>query len=160
MPGLGVISLGTQKEVDGVAVAVDRPVLVLPLAVDLHVGLVHPPASTDRALAPTKHRRQHRRHLDRPAMQRGVIDEDPALSHHLLDVSKAQRIGRIPMHTHQHHFQRVMHPLNHLAQRFNNPCTVKLHQLTLPARAYRDRTRMATCQPTPGYASPRLCARG
>ena len=41
-PGCGVISLGAQQEVDGVAIAVDRPVQVLPLAAELHAGLVHP----------------------------------------------------------------------------------------------------------------------
>ena len=100
MPGLQRGSRGAQQEVDGVAVAVDRPVQALPLAVDLHVGLVHPPTQADWALAPTEHGRQHRQHLDQPAMQRGVIDEDPALGHHLLDVPKAQRIGRIPAHAH------------------------------------------------------------
>ena len=34
------------------------------------------------------------------------LDEDPALGHHLLDVAKAQRIGHVPAHAHQHHFQR------------------------------------------------------
>ena len=58
---------------------VDRPVQVLPLAADLHVGLVHPPTQANWALAPTDRGRQQRQHLDRPAMQRAVIDEDPAL---------------------------------------------------------------------------------
>ncbi len=139
-PGRGVVSLGAQQEVNGVAVVVDRPVQVLPLAADLDIGFVHSPALTDRALAPTDHDRQHRQHLDRPAMQRGVIDEDPTVGHHLLNVPKAQRIGRIPTHAHQHHFQRAVHPLNHSAQRFKHLRTVKIHRLTLPARAYCDRT--------------------
>jgi hypothetical protein len=139
-PGRGVISFGAQQEVDSVAVAVDRAVQVLPLAADLHVGLVHPPASTHRTLAPAERSSQHRQHFHRPAMQRGVIDEDPALGHHLLDVSKAQRVGRVPTHAHQLHFERVVHTLNHSAQRFDHLRTVKLHRLTLPARAYRDRT--------------------
>jgi hypothetical protein len=71
-----VITLGAQQEVVGVAVAVHRTVQVLPLAADLHLGIVHSPASTYWALAPTKHRHQYRQHLDRSAMQRGVIDED------------------------------------------------------------------------------------
>ena len=62
----GVISLGAQQEVNGVAVAIDRPIQVLPMAADLDVGFVYSPASTDRALAPTKHRRQHRKHRKRP----------------------------------------------------------------------------------------------
>ena len=31
-----------------------------------------------------------------PAVQLGVIDEDAALGHHLLDVSNAQRVGHVP----------------------------------------------------------------
>jgi len=90
--------LGAQQEVDGVDFAVRRTVQVLPLAAGLHVGLAHSPASTHRALAPKKLCHQYRQHLDRPAMQRGVIDEDTALGHHLLDVSKVRR---------------VVHPLSH-----------------------------------------------
>ena len=42
-----------------------------------------------------------------------------------------------------------MHPLNHSAQRFNNLRTVKLHRLTLPARAYRDRTALGALPDQP-----------
>ena len=38
LPGSGVVSLGPQEKVDGVAVAVNRPVQILPLAGDLDVG--------------------------------------------------------------------------------------------------------------------------
>jgi hypothetical protein len=90
------ISLGTQKEVDGVAVAINCPVQALPRTADLHVGFAHPPTQADWARAPTERGRQHRQHLDRPAGQRGVIDEDAALGHHFLNVAKAQRTGRVP----------------------------------------------------------------
>ena len=123
-------STGSLQDINGVAVAIDRPVQVLSLAADLRVGLVHSPASTDQVLAPTKHSRQHRQHLDRPAVQRGVIDKDAALGHQLLDVAKAQRVGRLQPHAHQHHFQRVVHPLSHSSQRFKYLRTVKLHRLT------------------------------
>ena len=53
-PGCGVVWLGAQQEVNGVAVAVDRPLQLPPLAADLHVGLVHPPTQADWALAPTR----------------------------------------------------------------------------------------------------------
>jgi hypothetical protein len=39
--------------------------------------------------------------LDRPSVNRGVIDQHPALGHHLLDVAQAQRVGRAPAHAHQ-----------------------------------------------------------
>ena len=92
-PGCGVISFGAQQEIDCIAVAVDRAVQVLPLACDLDVGLIHPPTQADWALAPAERSCQHRQQFHRPAMQRGVIDEDPAFGHHLLDLAKAQRVG-------------------------------------------------------------------
>ena len=36
--------------------------------------------------------------------------------------------------------KRLHYPLDHLAQRFAHLRAIKLHRLTLPARAYRDRT--------------------
>ena len=61
-------------------------------------------------------------------MRRGVIDEDPALGHHLLDVSKAQRVCRVPMHANQQRYERVVHLLNHSAQRFAHLRGVELHR--------------------------------
>lgn len=121
--GCGMVSLGTQQKVDGVAITVDRPVQALPPAAGLHVSFVHSQASTDRALAPAKPRRPHQQHLDQPAMQRRVTNEDSALGHHLLDVQKAQRTGRVPAHAHQYHFQRVVQSLAYPAQHFNHSCT-------------------------------------
>jgi hypothetical protein len=109
------VAVSAKQEVDRVAGAVDGPVQVLPLATDLDVRLVHPPTCADRTLASAKHRRQHRQDLDRPTMYRGVIDKDAALGgHHLFDVPQAQRIGRVPANADQHHFQRVVQPLDHL----------------------------------------------
>ena len=42
-----------------------------------------------------------------------VINEHAPLGHHLFDVAQAQRVGRVPG---QHHLQRIVHPLDHLAQ--------------------------------------------
>ena len=36
-----------------------------------------------------------------------LIDVNTALLHHLLDVTKAQRVGDVPAHAGEHHFQRV-----------------------------------------------------
>jgi hypothetical protein len=89
----GVIALGSQQEIDGGAALVDRAIPVLSLASDLDVGLVHSPALSDGSLAPAERSCKHRQHFHWPAMQRGVIDENSALGHHLLDLAKAQRVG-------------------------------------------------------------------
>ena len=114
------VTAGTKQEVDGVASAVDRPVQIPPLTGDFDVGFIHAPAQADRALALSKRRSQDRQDLDRPAVDGGVIDEDAALGHHLLDVTKAQRIGGVPACADQHHFHGVVQPLDDLAKRVDH----------------------------------------
>jgi len=46
----------------------------------------------------------------------GVIHKDPALLHHLFQVPKAERRSCVPANARQHHFQRIVQPLGHLAQ--------------------------------------------
>jgi len=50
-------------------------------------------------------------------MNRGVINAHATLGHHLLDVAQALRVGNVPAHAHQHHLDRIVHPLDDLAQR-------------------------------------------
>jgi hypothetical protein len=135
-----VVPLCAKQEVDRVTVPVDRPVQILPFARDFDISFVRSPTSTHRALATAKHCAGYRQDFDGLAVHGGVIDTHTALGHDLLDVTQAQLICSVPAHAHQHYFQRVVHPLDHLAQRFNHLRTVNLHQLTLPARAYCDRT--------------------
>lgn len=111
-----VISLCAKQKVDRIAVAIDRSVQILPLASEPDVRFVHPPARADGAFAPSERGYQHRRDLDRPAMDGGVINDNAALGHHFLNVPQAQRIGRVPANTREHHLQRVVHPLDHLTQ--------------------------------------------
>ena len=113
----GDVSMRPKQEVDGVASAVDRPVQILPLTGDFDVGFIHAPAQADRALALSKRRSQDRQDLDRPAVDGGLIDEDAALGHHLLDVTKAQRIGGVPACADQHHFHGVVQPFEKLLRR-------------------------------------------
>ena len=53
--GSCVISLGALQKVDRIAVAVDRPAQILPLAGDLDVGLIHSPARANEAFAPSEY---------------------------------------------------------------------------------------------------------
>ena len=66
--------------------AVYRPVQVFLLAADFDVGLVHSPARADWLLALAKHRCERRHHLDRPSVNRGVVDRHPALAHRLFKI--------------------------------------------------------------------------
>jgi len=78
-PGRSQISLGGEKEVNRIARAVDGAVEIFPLARNFDVGIIHAPASSHGALAPTEHGGKNRQHLDRPAMNRDVIHENTAL---------------------------------------------------------------------------------
>ena len=93
-PRCSEVLVRAHQEVDRVAGAAHRALQVLPLAAGRDVSFVHPPARADRALAPAKHRGQDRQHLDRPPMNRGVIDHHTSLRHYLFDLPQAQRVGR------------------------------------------------------------------
>ncbi|MFM9428955.1 hypothetical protein RCH10_005433, partial [Variovorax sp. GrIS 2.14] len=45
----------------------------------------------------------------------GVIDHNPTLGHHLLDLSQAQRVRRLPANAHQLHLNGVVQPLQNPA---------------------------------------------
>jgi len=151
----GVVAVRAQQEVDRLAGLVDRAVKILPLASNLDVGRVHAPAQPDGALAPTKHQRQrqhrHRQHLDRPPVNRRVVDGDAALSHHLLKVAQAQQIRRIPAHALQHDFQRVVQSLDNLAQRVVHGLRRGFrHLLTIADTRYCNRTLVNVKRPEQG----------
>ena len=80
-------------------------------------------------------------------MDSGVIDEHASLGPHLFDVAQAQRIGRVPVHADQHHLDRVMQPLDHLAQRLDHP----RHHVVSSGSGYQ-RRNIAT-EPGSGRAS-------
>src|SRR5450756_1596870 len=77
------------------------------LPADLDIGFVQAPTladSTDAsfALPFTKGFLQHRDQLDDPAVNRGMIDEQAALLHHLFEIAQTQGVGDVPPHAEQH----------------------------------------------------------
>ena len=115
-PRRGVVPFGAKQKVDRVADLVDCSVQVLPLAADLDVGFVHPPAIADRQLTPATHRREHRQHLHRPAMDRRVVDRHSTLGHHFFEMPQAQRVRHVPANAHQHDLHRIVQPADHFPQ--------------------------------------------
>jgi hypothetical protein len=85
---------------------------------------------------PTEHRCKHGQDLYRPAVNRRVVDAHAPFRHHLLDVTKAQRVCGIPAHAYEHDLQRVVNSPDHLAQRIDH----RHHRLSVPPAAYCDRT--------------------
>jgi hypothetical protein len=102
--GCGCIWPGREQEIYGIALAIDCALQVLPSASDLEVGLIHPPALAHGTLASAERYGEHRQYLQHPAMHCGMVNEDSAFLHHLLDVTQAQR---------------VVHPLDHPGQRLD-----------------------------------------
>jgi superfamily I DNA/RNA helicase len=49
-------------------------------------------------------------------MHSDLINANASLLHHFLNMAKAQRVSHIPAHASQHHFKRVVKPLEDLAQ--------------------------------------------
>jgi len=109
------VTLGSEQEVHRIANLVDSAVQVFPFAGDFDVGFIEPPTRPNRALAVAKDECQDREYFQRPAVYGKVIDKDTALLHHFFQMAKAQRVSRVPTRAHQHHFQRVVQPLENLA---------------------------------------------
>jgi hypothetical protein len=86
-PGRSLVPSGSKQKINGVYRLVDSPVEIPPLTPDPNVGLVHPPALADRPFAPSKRLLQDRQQLERPTMNRRMIDRNPALGHHLLKMT-------------------------------------------------------------------------
>ena len=85
-------------------------------------------------------------------MHSGVVNENTALLHHLLNVAQAQRVGHIPAHAGEHHFQRIVEPNEHLAQGTNNRTLAEIkHELDCGLRLLRQ-NRIST-PPTPALVA-------
>jgi hypothetical protein len=92
-----LVSVGRQQEVDGLTVPVDSAVEISPLALDLDVRLVHPPALAYRALVTFPECGfQLRREFLSPAADVGMVDFDATLYHHLFQIPVAERVSQVP----------------------------------------------------------------
>jgi len=67
------------REVDDLALLVDRAVEVFPHALDLDVGLIHAPAAADGRLCFSGHLLNERQGTDRPPVDRQMVDPRRAL---------------------------------------------------------------------------------
>ena len=69
----GLVAMRPQQEIDSVTCLVDGTVQILPLALDLDVGLVHPPASAGLAPGAPERLLEDGQQLDRSAVHGRVI---------------------------------------------------------------------------------------
>jgi hypothetical protein len=84
-------------------VLVDRPVDEAPRAVDLDVGLVDEPAVTGRVPGEPGGVGQQRGEPLHPAVDRHVVDLDPAFAEQFLHVAVGQAVAQVPAHRHHDH---------------------------------------------------------
>jgi hypothetical protein len=115
------IAFGGQQEVDGVSLLVNGTIPIPVLVADIDVRLVQTPTLADRADAPfalpfTEGFLQDRDQLDDLAVNRGMIDEQAALLHHLFEIAQTQRVGDIPPDAQQHNVQWKSQPLDHASR--------------------------------------------
>ena len=90
------VSSGGHEHIDHLAELVDRSIDVAPPAGDLHIRLVDLPAVTDGMPTRPSGVGQQRREPQHPAVDRDVVDLDPALGQQLLDVAVGQAEAQLP----------------------------------------------------------------
>ena len=71
---------------------------------------------------------ERRQHLGGPPVNGRVIDRHATFGHHLLQMPQAQRVGYVPAHANQDHFNWIMQPLKNAAQRFVHRFLFRAHQ--------------------------------
>src|SRR5262249_53319637 len=81
------------------------PIQLAPRSLDRGRGLVHPPGARHGALAAVKGLFQWGAVFDHPALERRVVDGDPAFFQELFHLAIAQGIRHIPSHAREDHLR-------------------------------------------------------
>ncbi len=110
--GGACIPLGSQQEVDRLALLADCPIQILPGALDLDVGLIHPPAGTDGVLVLSKGFFQQWQKPHRSAIDRGMVNDHTTFLLHFFKMTIAQGIGGVPANANKDHVDRKSHPFS------------------------------------------------
>src|SRR5215831_21409175 len=90
-----------QQKVHGLAVLIHGAIEIVPLAFDLHVGLVHAPADPHRTFPAMKRLFQQGTVFHHPALDSRMVDRYAALLHEFFYMPVAQGIGHVPPHPHE-----------------------------------------------------------
>jgi hypothetical protein len=90
------IALGCEEKIDRIAMFVDGPVKIAPLATDLDIGFVDPDRATMRLAEETQSLLDQGRIRQTPSIDGAVIDFKSAFQDRLLDIPVTQRIAQIP----------------------------------------------------------------
>ena len=93
-----LVALGAEQEVDGLAGAVDGAIQVAPLPVDPEVGLVDVPRPAAGPQVAARALLELGGEALDPAVHGRVVDLDPAVGEHALEVAVADRELQVPAH--------------------------------------------------------------
>src|SRR5208282_4803656 len=117
--GRGRVLLGREKEVEGGAGGIHRPVKVTPLAFHPDVGLVHPPTVAGR-FEPRVQTSFHFRGVTMyPSPHRDVIGVQAPLGQQLLHVTVGKREAQVPADRKQDHLRFKLAPLEQSGNRWD-----------------------------------------
>jgi len=112
MQGRCLVALGRQQKIDRFAFFVSGAIEIFPDALDLDIGLVHPPTRTHRTFVLVEKLIEDRQRPAGPTADSGMVNQHPALYHHLLKMPVAQRIRRVPANAYQNPLDRKSHPFH------------------------------------------------
>jgi hypothetical protein len=120
-PGRGRVLLGREKEVEGGARRIHRPIQVAPLALDPDAGFVHPPTDVGR-FEPRAQTSFHFRGVTlHPRPDRDVIGVQAPLGEQLLHVTVGKRETQVPADRKQDHLGFKLAPLEQSGNRWDTP---------------------------------------
>src|SRR6202158_5307547 len=125
---------------------IDRPLKIVPVALDCDVSLVDTPRAADGSREPTPTLLELGRVANNPAHDGGVRNHNGALRHHRGQISVTQLVRDVPAHR-QNYDLGVEVPLQ-----IDRVTFQRLRHQGLPRRPYRTTlrrcTRTGTCNPT------------
>src|SRR5882724_6659420 len=140
--------LGEQK-VNRLAILIHRAKQISPLPLDADVGLVHPPAHPDRALAAMEGLFQLGVVFQDPPVDRGVVHRHPTFLHQFFDMTVAQGIGQVPPDARQ---DNVLHKVGPLEADHDRALTRVVSRRTSGTDHTRNRAPRKICDRTPWSA--------
>ena len=95
------IARGTQEKLERVPKGIDRPVQVRPCSFDLDGGFIDAPGICGGFEVWPAAFLQFRGVALHPAVDRGVVNLQPAFEHHFLQITVAERVAQVPPDTQQ-----------------------------------------------------------
>ena len=109
--GGGRITLRRQQEVDGLPMCINRAVQLFPLSPDPDVSFIHSPPAPHSPFMSAERPVPRWDQANGPAVKRGMVNDNPTLSHHFLQIAQAEGISQIPADTLRDNINGIMQAL-------------------------------------------------